>query len=118
MTAGQPPHTDETDLDRALDQGELDELPPNQLRGFLGERGPDMRKTDTFRDDMNAGLLQESTSETRTLTVVLLYVIVLTSPIAFYLLWRDRRMSTGMKTGWTVVMAAGLIALAWALLRG
>jgi len=45
-------------LDRALDGG-LDELPPNQVKGLLGERMPDLRKEEDFTPDLNAGISQE-----------------------------------------------------------
>lgn len=102
---------DRSELDRALDKGALQELPPSVPGGFLGEVAPDLRKVDEFEPSLNAGLLQESTYETRLLTIMLLYLLVVTSPVAIYLVWRDRRLKTAWKVAVTALMLLGLAAL-------
>lgn len=103
---------DDTELERALDKGALGELPPNVPPGFLGEVAPDMRKPEEFRPTLNAGVVQESTGATRALTIALLYLLFVTSPVALLMLWRERAWGRRTKVLWTVVMVAGLLALA------
>lgn len=98
---------DQERLDVALDKGRMDELPPNIPPGWLGEVGPNLRKADDFAPTLNAGVIQESTWETRRLVVILLYLLVVTGPVALYLLWRDRHLATAYKAVLTVVMLAG-----------
>ncbi|MDO8964380.1 MAG: hypothetical protein Q7W30_07830 [Coriobacteriia bacterium] len=100
------------ELKRALDRGELTELPPNVPPGFLGEVAPDMRKVDEFKPTLSAGILQESTPETRLLTIVLLYLLVITFPAALWVLWRTPRWSVRRKVAWTAVMVAGYAVFA------
>jgi len=99
-------------LDRELDRGERGELPPNIPPGFMGEIAPDMRKPDDFEPSLNAGVIQERTWETRWLTIVLLYLLVLTSPVAVWLLWRDPKRKLWAKVLATVIGIA-LYAAAW-----
>jgi len=97
------------ELDRELDRGEIPELPPNHPPGVLGEVMPDFRKVDTFEPSPNAGVIQESTWETRWMTLVILYLLVITSPVAFYLLWRDPKRSRTAKAFLTALMLAGYV---------
>lgn len=99
------------DLDRELDKGSLAELPPPVPGGFLGETAPDMRKVEEFRASVGGGLIQESTPETRWMTVALLYLLIVTSPVAAWLVWRDRRRSLGVKLIVTVLGIAGYVGL-------
>lgn len=101
--------TDRSELDRQLDRGNMGELPPNIPPGFLGEIGPDFRKVDEFEPSLNAGVIQEQTWETRWLTIVLLYLLVVTSPVAVWLLWRDRKL--GLRTK-VVTTAIGVVIYA------
>ena len=48
---------------------------------------------------------------TRLLTILLLYLLVVTSPVALVLLWRSRDYSLAGKMVWTVLMTVGLVAL-------
>ena len=106
--------TEPTDeLNRALDKGGLSELPPNVTPGMLGEVAPDLRKVDDFRPSLSAGIIQESTTETRWLTIVLLYLLLLTVPVAVWLLWRDPRRSLRVKVIATLVGIVGYVALYW-----
>jgi hypothetical protein len=98
-------------LDRALDKGALRDLPPNIPPGFMGEIRPDMRKADDFRPGLSAGVIQEQTWETRWLTIGLLYLLVLTSPVAVWLLWRDPKRSTRTKVVATVAGAVIYVAV-------
>lgn len=100
-------------LDRALDRGALSELPPNVPPGLLGEVAPDLRTVDDFRPSLSAGITQESTSQTRWLTIVLLYLLLLTVPVAVWLLWRDPHRPLRAKVFATVVGVAGYVALFW-----
>lgn len=99
------------ELQRALDKGASTELPPNIPPGILGDIGGDVRKVDEFKPSLNAGVLQESTWETRWLTIGLLYLLVITSPIALWLLWREPKRTLAAKVIATVVGLAGYVAL-------
>jgi hypothetical protein len=106
------PEEARSSLDKALDRGELETLPPNIPPGFMGEVAPDMRTVDDFESDgVNAGLIQESTWETKWLWVVLLYVMVITAPIAFWMLWREPGRTYRAKVIATGLMVAGYVAL-------
>ena len=98
-------------LDAELDKGELPELPPNIPLGWLGEVNPDLRKADTFAPTLSAGIVQEATPQTRGLTIALLYALLITSPVAVWLLWRDRGLSLVAKIVWSLVMVAGFVVL-------
>ncbi len=92
------------------------ELPPNQPPGLLGEHGLNVMKTDTFEPDgMNAGLIQESTWETRWLTLVILYLVFF--PAAYVVLWRSKHHSRRVKITTTLVMTAGLVFVAYLIWR-
>jgi len=69
---------DKSALDQALDRGSHDELPPPIPPGFMGEKSPDMRREESFAPSLNAGLIQESTWETKWLTIGLLYALLIT----------------------------------------
>jgi hypothetical protein len=99
------------ELDRALDKGSVAELPPNHPPGWLGEVAPDMRKVDDFAPSLNAGVVQEDTAVTRWLVMVILYLLIVTSPVAAWMLWRDPRRSLRAKIIGTVVGVAGYVAL-------
>ncbi len=90
------------------------ELPPNRPPGILGERGLNVGKVDTFEPDgVNAGLIQESTWETRWLTLVILYLVFF--PAAFVVLWLSKRFTLRVKITTTVVMTAGVVFVAYQL---
>jgi hypothetical protein len=99
---------DRSELDEALDKGGCTELPPNIPPGFLGEVAPDLRKIDTFKPSLNAGVIQESSPDTRHLTMLLLYLLVFTSPVAAWMLWRDRSWPL-----WAKVVATGFGVLVY-----
>lgn len=99
------------DLDRELDKGRLGELPPAVPGGFLGEKAPDMRKVEEFEPSITGGLVQESTPETRWMTIALLYLLIVTVPIAAWLLWRDPRRSLTAKVVFTAAGIGGYVGL-------
>jgi hypothetical protein len=99
------------ELERALDKGSMAELPPNHPPGWLGEVAPNMRKADDFEPTLNAGVLQEDTVQTRWLLILVLYLLLLTSPLALWLLWREPRRSLRAKVVTTVLGVAGYAAL-------
>lgn len=100
-------------LEAALGSG-MSELPPNQLKGFLGERGPDMRKVDDFAPDLNAGILQENDEGVVWLAIMLAYLLFF--PIAYVLLWRSRHISRTSKWIASTVGAVGVAVVALWLL--
>lgn len=102
---------DKTDLDRELDKGGVKDLPPNVPPGMLGDKGLNMRKVDTFEPSLNAGILQESSPETRTLLMLLMYLLVITFPVAMWLLWREPRRSLVAKVILTVAGIAVYVAV-------
>jgi hypothetical protein len=108
---------DEKKLNEALDKGALRELPPNVPPGFLGERGLNMSKTDEHKPTLSAGIVQEPSAATRQLTMLLLYLLVVTSPIAVWMLWRDPRRNVWVKMAATLVGLAVYIALWFAYVR-
>lgn len=108
---------DEKELNEALDKGALRELPPNVPPGFLGERGLNMSKVDEFKPTLSAGIVQEPSSATRQLTMVLLYLLVVTSPVAAWMLWRDPRRPLWVKMAATIVGVAVYGALWYAYVR-
>jgi hypothetical protein len=99
------------ELSRELDRNELPELPPNIAPGWLGEVAPDLRKSDNFKPTLSAGILQEGTWETRWLSILLLYVLIITSPVALWLLWREPHRRTWSKALATLLGVAGYVAL-------
>jgi hypothetical protein len=98
-------------LEAALDKGASTELPPNIPPGLLGEVAPDIRKVDEFEPTLNAGITQEGTWETRWLLIGVLYLLILGSPIAAWMLWRDPKRKTWAKVVATAVGIAGYVAL-------
>lgn len=91
------------------------ELPESRPLGMLGEHGLNVLKSDTFEPDgVSAGLLQESTWETRWLAIALAYLVFF--PLAFVLVWRSKRLAPRTKVIATVVMLAGVVAVASQLL--
>ena len=103
------------ELEEALDQGGIDELPPNVPPGFLGETPPDFRKVDGDEPHgLNAGITDEWTWETTMLWVLLAYIIFF--PAAFIILWRSRWVSRKQKVWVSVAMAVGVGLAAAALL--
>jgi hypothetical protein len=107
-------HT-KAEIDAALAKGARPYLPDNETPGWLGERGPDLRKVDEFEPTLNAGLLMEDTPQTKWLLILLLYVMVFTAPAAAWLLWREPRRSTRAKVITTLLGVLGYVALFFVL---
>ena len=102
----------QAELDAALDKGEIAELPPNIPPGILGEKGMNLYKVDSDGPHgLNAGVTQESTSQTLLLGVLLAYVLFF--PLAYFLLWRTDKMSLKQKIALSVLMVAGIAYVAW-----
>lgn len=95
----------QADLDRALDSG-VTELPPNQVRGILGEKGPDLRVPEDFSPSLNSGISQEVDLPVVWMGIVLSYLLFF--PLAFVLLWRSRFISLRAKKIATVVGVVGI----------
>ena len=101
-------------LDRALDSG-VTELPPNRVKGLLGEKGPDLRKPDEFVPDLNAGISQEMDLPVVWMGIVLAYVLFF--PLAFLLVWKSRHISLRAKIMTSAVGAVGVATVGiWAAL--
>ena len=75
------PLTREEQLDRELAKGRLDELPPNEVQGLLGEKNPKLRVTDTFEPDLNAGVSQEMDLPVVWMGIILAYLLFF--PVAY-----------------------------------
>ncbi len=117
MTTEQSPLTDESpELERALDAGEVSELPDNVAPGILTEWPVDIHKTDTHQYRDNAGLSQEDTAPVRWMLILILYLLIITGPVAIWLLWRDCAWKTWQKATITALMLIGYAALAWRVL--
>jgi hypothetical protein len=98
-------------FERALDSG-ITELPPNQPKGLLGEKGIDVRKVEDFTPDLNAGILQENDPGVMWLVIVLCYLLFF--PLAYVLLWRSKHISARAK--W-IASGVGAVGIAFVLLR-
>lgn len=94
-------------LDRALDGG-LEELPPNQVKGLLGETMPDLRKEEDFSPDLNSGISQEMDLPVLWMGIVL--ALILFFPLGFYLLWRANYFSFRAKVITSVVATIAIFA--------
>lgn len=97
---------DKEELEAALDEGELAELPPNQPKGILGEKGFDLYKVDEFEPDLNAGISQENDLPVVWLGIILTYLLFF--PLAYWMLWRSTLFSRRAKVVTSIVGAAGI----------
>jgi hypothetical protein len=104
------------ELTQALDEGERAELPDNVAPGILTEWPVDIHKTESYEYAGNAGLSQEETAPVRWMLILALYLLVITGPVAIWLLWRDRAWRTWQKWVITALMLAGYAAMAWRVL--
>lgn len=98
-------------LDRAL-AGGLDELPPNQVKGLLGETNPQLKVVDDFTPDLSAGVSQEMDLPVVWMGIVLAYLVFF--PVAYYILWRTKYISGRDKV---VVGAVGAVGIAYVAYR-
>lgn len=101
------------ELDEALSKGTLDELPPNQPKGLLGERGLDLYKTDSFKPDINAGVSQDNDLPVVWMGIILAYLLFF--PVAYWLLWRSALFTRRAKIVTSVIGAVGVLAVVLAL---
>jgi len=98
-------------LEQLLDSG-ITELPDNQVKGFLGEKAPDMRQVEEFEPDLNAGILQENDMGVIWLVIILMYLLVFTIPVAYALLWLSKGIPRKTKLIASAVGAAGIALVA------
>lgn len=111
------PSQEPEDLKRALDEGAMRELPPNQVQGWIGERGPDLRKVDEIgKPGLNSGLSQEVDAPVVFLGVLVAMVVFF--PAAYVILWRSRALSRRYKVVATVVISVVVAAAAVWIYRG
>lgn len=96
-------------LEEAL-ESPIRELPENQPKGMLGEIGLDIRKTDDFAPDLNAGLSQETDTPVVWVAVALGYLVFFVP--GFVILWLSKRVPIRTKVVASAVMAAGMAAFA------
>ena len=108
--------TREEQLDRALSRGALEELPPNQVRGLLGEKNPKLRVVDEFKPDLNAGVSQEMDLPVVWMAIVLAYLLFF--PLAYVILWRTDHISHRAKIVVSVVGAVGVVAVVTKIAMG
>lgn len=104
--------TREEQLDRELSKGELDELPPNQVKGLLGEKNPKLKVIDSFEPDLNAGVSQEMDLPVVWMAIVLAYLVFF--PVAYVLLWRTKYITHRNKI---IVSVVGAVGIAYVLYR-
>lgn len=102
--------TKEEQLEAAL-RSPMTELPENQPKGMLGEKGIDVRKVEDFTPDLNAGLSQENDMPVIWTAVLLGYLIFFIP--GFVILWASKRIPIRTKIIASVVMVAGVAAFAW-----
>jgi hypothetical protein len=110
------PLTREEELDRALSRGELDELPPNQVKGLLGEKNPKLKVVDSFAPDLNAGVSQEIDLPVVWMGIVLAYLVFF--PLAYVLLWRTKYITHRDKIIVSAVGAAGIAYVLYRMIAG
>jgi len=103
-------------LDAALTKGRLEELPPNQVRGLLGERNPKLRATDTFEPDLNAGVSQEMDLPVVWMGIILAYLLFF--PLAYVILWRTTLISHRAKVVVSVIGGVGIALVVVRLVVG
>jgi hypothetical protein len=103
------------EFERALDSG-VTELPPNQPKGLLGEKGIDVRKVEDFTPDLNAGLLQENDLHITWLWIVLTYLLFF--PVAYVILWRSKAIGIRTKMIASAIGAAGVALVTVRLMTG
>jgi len=108
--------TREEEIERALAKGALEELPPNQPRGLLGEKNPKLKVVDEWRPDLNAGVSQEMDLPVVWMAIVLAYLLFF--PIAYVILWRTRLISQRAKVVVSVVGAVGVALVLSRILQG
>ena len=107
--------TRQDELDRALDSG-VTQLPPNRVRGLLGETSPDLREPESFEPDLNAGVSQENDLPVLWMAIVLAYLLAF--PLADVVLWRSRMISRRAKIAVSAVGALGIGYVALRLVLG
>jgi len=110
------PLTHEEKLDRALSKGELDELPPNQVKGLLGEKNPKLKVVDNFEPDLNAGVSQEIDLPVVWMGIILAYLLFF--PLAYVLLWRTKHITQRAKIVVSVVGALGIAFVTYRVIVG
>ena len=110
------PLTREEELDRELSKGELDELPPNQVKGLLGEKNPKLKAVDSFEPDLNAGVSQEMDLPVVWMAIVLAYLVFF--PVAYVLLWRTKYITHRNKIIVSVVGGIGIAFVTYRLVVG
>jgi hypothetical protein len=99
------------EFERSLDSG-MTELPPNQPKGILGEKGMDVRKVDTFEPGIDGGIVQENDPGIIWLVIILAYLLFF--PIAYIVLWRSK--SIPIKTKW-IASGVGAVGIAVVTMR-
>lgn len=107
---------DPLELNQALDADERGEMPPNVPPGFLGEVNPDMRKVDADAHGDNAGLVQDGSYEVRLLWVMLCGLLVVTAPVALWLLWRDHHWKPWFRASVASLVIAWCGFVLWSVL--
>jgi hypothetical protein len=83
--------------------------------GILGEPGFNIRKTDSDRHGLNAGLSQEMDGPVVLMLVVLTYALFF--PLSFWILWRTPTLPRLTKVILSVIMAVGIAVAAVYLVR-
>jgi len=101
----------DAELESALTRGELPELPPNQPKGLLGEKGLNVYKVDSFKPDMNAGVSQENDGPVVQLAIVLAFLLFF--PLGFWLLWRTQVYTTRAKLVLSAGALTGIAFVCW-----
>jgi hypothetical protein len=110
------PLSREEQLDRELSKGELDELPPNQVKGLLGEKNPKLKVVDSFEPDLSAGVSQEMDLPVVWMGIVLAYLVFF--PLAYVILWRTKLITQRNKIIVSAVGAAGIAYVVFRLVTG
>ncbi len=104
----------EAELERALSEGRLDHLPPNQPRGILGERNPELRVEEDFTPDLNEGVSREMSWPVERLLIFLAFVFFF--PLAYVLVWRSKNATFEWKVTVTIATAVFIAYVAYRML--
>jgi len=91
-------------------------LPPNQPRGILGERNPELRVEEDFTPDLNEGVSREMGWPVERLLILLAFLVFF--PLGYWLVWRSKNATFEWKVTVTIATAVFIAYFAYRMLVG